>query len=145
MHLSAKGGTYTMLLRLCPRCRRPTSARSGYCPQCRPIAEREREETRAAGARRYNAKRDKKLEAFYKTAAWRALSPALLSEREYKCELRHEGCTKLAVEVHHVKPLDTPEGWTRRLDPTNCKIVCLNCHNFAHKRFQKRGGSYPRG
>lgn len=134
-----------MILKLCPRCRRPTPIQSGCCPKCQPAALVEAEEARAASARKYNAKRDKKLEAFYKSREWIEFARGLMSRYGYMCQAGHEGCTGLAVEVHHKVPISTPEGWARRLDPTNCVIVCLNCHNFEHNRFQKRRPPRPRG
>lgn len=134
-----------MILRMCPRCGRPTPLPRGYCEQCQGAASAEQEQARAASAKKYNAKRDKNREAFYKTSEWFEFSRGLMSSRKYQCQAGHEGCTHLAVEVHHKIPISKPEGWERRLDPTNCDIVCLNCHNFAHNRFQRRRGPRPRG
>jgi uncharacterized protein (DUF362 family) len=38
-------------------------------------------------------------------------------------------------DVDHIIPLDTPEGWARRLDPDNCRALCVPCHNKKHGRF----------
>lgn len=130
-----------MILKICPSCLRPTTIQSGHCPDCLPAALQEQKQTRSASARKSYAKRDKKLVAFYKSREWIELCRGLMSLYNYQCQAKHEGCTGIAVEVHHIIPLDTPEGWARRLDPTNCIIVCLNCHNFAHNRFQKRRGA----
>ena len=46
----------------------------------------------------------------------------------------------MATEVHHIKPIQTDEGWERRLDYDNTKSVCIECHNYYHNRFQKKGG-----
>ena len=57
----------------------------------------------------------------------------------YKCEAGLEGCTRLAVEVHHVKPIKTPEGWNERLEWSNLMGVCMNCHNILDgKKFKKK-------
>jgi 5-methylcytosine-specific restriction endonuclease McrA len=72
--------------------------------------------------------------SFYRSAAWRRMSQAKLAAVEYKCEAKLPGCTGLAVEVHHIKPIQTPEGWALRLDADNLRAVCVHCHNRAHKR-----------
>jgi 5-methylcytosine-specific restriction protein A len=36
---------------------------------------------------------------------------------------------KPARHVHHVEPIDTEEGWAKRLVITNLQSLCLPCHN----------------
>lgn len=56
----------------------------------------------------------------------------------YQCEAGLERCTRLAVEVHHIKPLKTPEGWEQRLEWANLMGVCINCHNILDGKNFKR-------
>jgi predicted HNH restriction endonuclease len=48
------------------------------------------------------------------------------------CEARLKGCQILAVEVHHIKPIQIQEGWDLRLDWENLEAVCTSCHNGRH-------------
>lgn len=67
-----------------------------------------------------------KYKKFLASKAWRA------SRWKYMCSqakpLRCAACgatardTRLAID--HVQPLRTPQGWLRRLDPTNYQILC---------------------
>jgi hypothetical protein len=129
-----------MLLKECNRCKQLIQFGSVYCSTCRPIVEAEREARRAesikASNRRYNKKRDPKYVRFYNSGEWRTLSAKYAQDKQYKCESK--GCTAFATEVHHVKPIQTPEGWDRRLDYNNLELQCLDCHNERHERFQRR-------
>ena len=111
-----------------------------YCDACAPIVEAERE---AAAARKeearkkrynraYNKRRDPKYLTFYRSKAWRTLSKAFLSDAGYKCQAGLGGCQGLATEAHHVQPIQTEEGWERRLDWDNLEAVCTSCHNKRH-------------
>lgn len=132
-----------MLLKACPRCKRLVSHGLSYCSTCAPLAEAERLAAREHKAelkrkrynREYNSKRDKTQLAFYRSKEWKATSRAKLSEAKYKCEAKKDGCTKLAVEVHHIKPIQTEEGWAERLEWSNLQAVCTSCHNVIHNRF----------
>lgn len=135
-----------MLLKQCPRCRRMIPQGLPYCPDCQPIAAEEREKAREHRAeklrqkynRSYNARRDPKYAAFYNSKPWRMTSKAKLQESRYKCEARLDGCAGLAVEVHHIKPLKTPEGWDQRLVWGNLMSVCVQCHNVLDGKTFKR-------
>ncbi|MBP3312292.1 MAG: HNH endonuclease [Butyricicoccus sp.] len=136
-----------MAFKPCPRCGCMIPAGSSYCPTCKPAAEAEAEAARERKAefkqrkynQSYNARRDPKYSAFYRSKAWRAQSRAKLQSVGYRCEARTDNCTGLAVEVHHIKPIRTPDGWDRRLDWDNLEAVCTACHNARHpERFQKR-------
>lgn len=78
--------------------------------------------------------------AFYRSADWKRTSRAKLSAAEYHCEAKLDGdCTGLACEVHHIQPIQTPEGWERRLDWENLEAVCTHCHNLRHAgRFARK-------
>ena len=134
-----------MLQKACPRCKKLIPHGLAYCADCAPVAAAERIAAREHKAeykrkqynRKYNSKRDKKQLAFYRSKEWKATSRAKLTEVGYKCEAKRDGCTKLAVEVHHIKPIQTEEGWAERLEWSNLQAVCTSCHNSIHNRFSK--------
>lgn len=117
-----------------------------YCTTCAPLAQAELEAIRERNlkqkAQRYNRRRDPKYLTFYRSKEWRTLSRAFLQAAGYKCQAKLEGCQGLAVEVHHVVPIQTPEGWARRLDWDNLEAVCTCCHNGRHPE-KLRGREVP--
>lgn len=126
-----------MAVHPCPRCGRLIPVGVQYCDTCRPTVEAELEAYRLEKIRHrdaaYNRKRDPKYLQFYRSKDWRTLSQAYLQAARYKCEAHAcPGCTGLAVEVHHKQPIQTPEGWARRLDWDNLEAVCTQCHNARH-------------
>lgn len=127
-----------MLLKPCSRCRALITYPSVYCDTCKPIAEKERQEAfqkkRLQWNSRYNAKRDPKYTRFYASNDWKRMSKAKMQDAGYRCE----DCGAIAVEVHHVDPIQTESGWERRLDWSNLKALCLDCHNKSHGRFTSR-------
>lgn len=134
-----------MTFKPCPRCKRLIPAGRSYCPACKPIAEAALEEAREHNARMrqrlYNRGRDTsgKIAKFRNSKPWRMTSKSKLQACGYKCEAKLEGCGRYACEVHHIKPLKTPEGWERRLDWSNLMGVCIQCHNILDgKTFGKR-------
>lgn len=130
------------LMKPCPRCKRLIPYGWSYCPDCKPIAEADleaakehREEYRRKKYnQRYNQKRaqeDPKYRTFRNSKAWKLTSKAKLQSCGWKCEARvSPDCPGLACEVHHIKPLKTPEGWDKRLDWSNLMGVCIQCHNI---------------
>lgn len=134
------------LLKACPRCRRLIPHGLPYCADCAPIAAAERQAKQEHRAeylakkynKRYNQRRDPKYQTFYRSKAWKMTSRAKLQAAGYKCEAKLSGCTRLAVEVHHIKPIRTEEGWDRRLDWDNLEAVCTACHNGRHPEKGKR-------
>lgn len=110
-----------------------------YCNECKPITEDEIKSkinhNYEIKQKRYNKQRNKKYIEFYRSAAWKLSSRAKLDSVNYKCEAQLEGCTGLAVEVHHKKPIQTEEGWELRLEWSNFEAVCINCHN--KRRYDK--------
>lgn len=129
-----------MLLKACRRCGSYVQYPLVYCSKCLPIVEAEREarrvDTKREGDRRYNKTRDKKYLAFYNSPEWRRLSTQYMVDVAYRCE--GKDCKRLATEVHHKQPIQTPEGWDRRLDYTNLMAVCIECHNKEHGRFKSK-------
>ena len=136
-----------MTLHPCPRCKTLIPVGVQYCDNCRPVAEAQAEEAkqrrrnfkRAKYNKEYNKRRDPKYPAFYRSKEWRLLSRTKLQACGYKCEAGLDGCTGLAVEVHHIKPIKTQEGWDQRLEWDNLQGVCIACHNkLDGKTFQKK-------
>ena len=138
-----------MALHPCPRCKRLVPVGVAYCEDCKPIAEAQANETiecrqaykRAKYNRAYNQRRnqeDSKYRTFRNSKPWRLLSRAKLQDCGYKCEAGLEGCKRRAVEVHHIKPIKTQEGWTARLEWDNLMGVCIACHNALDGKTFKR-------
>ena len=128
-----------MLLKQCNRCGNLIPYGNTYCSVCAPIVQAEREarlqEARRQSNKRYNKKRDPKYVRFYNSSEWRIMSRKRLQDDGYRCVK----CKAIASEVDHIIPIQTPEGWDRRLD--NTQSLCLDCHNAKHERFKSR----PRG
>lgn len=135
-----------MLLKACPRCKRMIPHGMAYCRDCAPIAEAQRADAQERKAQhnrkkynqKYNRQRDPKYLAFYRSKEWKITSRTKLQQAGYKCEAKLPGCTRLAVEAHHIKPIQTAEGWDLRLDWDNLEAVCTSCHNNRHQRFKKK-------
>ena len=127
-----------MLLKSCPRCGNLIPYGKTHCATCEPIVAAEREKRRAESARqsnrRYNKKRDPKYSQFYNSKDWRTLSARFTQDKGFRCQ----ECKAIASEVHHIIPIQIPEGWERRLDYNNLRLLCKDCHNRLHKRFQKK-------
>lgn len=131
-----------MAVHPCLMCKRLIPVGITYCDSCRPEAE-----ARAAAAverkrkhynRTYNKRRDPKYLTFYRSKEWRLLSRTYLQAAGYACEAGLAGCSKVAVEVHHTKPIQTEEGWALRLEWDNLEAVCTNCHNGRHQRGRRK-------
>lgn len=138
-----------MLLKSCGRCGNLIPYGSAYCKECLPIVEAEREARRAEAKRdsdrRYNKTRDPKYIRFYNSIEWRTLSAKYTQDKGYRCEGCNLSLAQLLIknediklEVHHKKPIQTPEGWELRLDYNNLELLCTDCHNERHGRFKKR-------
>ena len=129
-----------MLLKACNRCGILIPYGSPYCQDCKPIVEAQREarlqELKRESNKRYNKSRDPKYVRFYNSADWRTLSRRRLMDDGYRCQM--PGCRNIATEVDHIVEIKTPEGWERRLDYTNTRSLCSDCHNKRHKRFIKK-------
>lgn len=142
------------ILKACPRCRKLIPNGWPYCPECKPIADAAREEAKERRAeykrkqynQRYNKKRaqdDPKYRTFRNSKAWKLTSKAKLQACGWRCESGvSPDCPGLACEVHHIKPIKTPEGWDLRLDWSNLLGVCVQCHNILDgKNFKKKNDS----
>lgn len=123
-----------MLYNMCSRCRKPITYPKRHCDECVVVVELEREQNTKLSNRRYDSTRDKKYIRFYNSMDWKRLSQSYLQTLGYQCEC----CKGLATEVHHIKPIQTNDGWIERLDWNNLMAVCVTCHNKKHGRFVKR-------
>ncbi len=131
-----------MAMKPCPRCKRLMPYGPAYCEDCAPIAQAELEAIKERNlqrkTQRYNARRDPKYLTFYRSKDWKAQSRAKLRAAGYKCEAKLEGCQGLAVEVHHIEPIQTREGWDLRLEWSNLEALCTSCHNGRHPEKLRR-------
>lgn len=126
-----------MIQKLCGRCKGMIIYPNTYCEICKDIVDKEKEEIKIKNNkkanRKYNSKRDPKYIKFYNSPDWKLrLAPKYMADKGYKCEI----CKSIASEVHHIIPIQTDEGWERRLDYFNLKALCLDCHNKEHNRFK---------
>lgn len=121
----------------CRKCKKPIIYPNTYCNECKEVIDKEREEAKERYSkeanRNYNKKRDPKYIRFYNDSDWKILSRKYMQDKKYRCE----ECGKIASEVHHIKAIQTDEGWTQRLDYNNLQALCLECHNNKHKRFKR--------
>lgn len=72
---------------------------------------------------------------------WRRTRQQVLDRDRYECQLRYEGCTFTAMEVHHRVSV-AASGLGRRDaggDACDCIAVCQSCHRKITER-QKRAG-----
>lgn len=127
-----------MICKLCRRCKKIISHPNTYCNDCMKIVEEEKCEKLKIRQRKYNSNRDPKYLKFYKSKEWYQLKEKKLADDQYRCQFLN--CNKLAVDVHHIIPIQTPEGWDKRLDYNNLESLCVEHHNFRHNRFIKREG-----
>lgn len=129
-----------MLIKLCAKCGNITALGEPYCTSCKAKTAEEKEKNRQKwkqkADQRYNQKRNPKFKEFYNSKDWRALRSMCLMEAGYCCEkCKEDGVRTLAVDVHHILPIDTVAGWDARLNPNNIIALCLHHHNEAHGRF----------
>lgn len=144
-----------MILKLCAKCQKTIEYPNKYCEECQKKVESQIEERKKKYNYKYDQKRDPKLIAFRKSEKWRILKEQYLKDiqKKYggnvKYAYRCEDCIEenkedsnytiqLAEEVHHLIPIETPEGWIRRLDYGNLRALCHEHHNKRHNRFQRR-------
>ena len=126
-----------MTYKPCPRCKKLIPYGLAYCPECKPIAEQavqeKRQHNKEMRRKKYKRSYQSKYAVFYNSKDWRTLSKVKLERASWKCEAHIDsGCTGTAVEVHHIKPIQTEEGWNLRLDWNNLEAVCTHCHNLRH-------------
>lgn len=129
-----------MIYKLCRTCKALIIHPASYCPKCEELFKEKQIELQKQREKRYNKKRDPKYLQFYKSNEWKLLKDKKLQDEEYRCER----CKKLATEVHHIKYIQTEEGWELRLDYNNLEALCTDCHNYRHSRFQRKRKEYEK-
>ena len=125
--------------KLCPRCKRlkPVGNGAALCDECdsKNRAEKAARREQSRDYKREYASRldseDPKYRRFYRSREWEMTSKQKMVDAGHKCE----ECGKPGTDVHHVVPIQTDEGWRRRFDVDNLKLLCVRCHNKAHERF----------
>ena len=136
----------------------PYAGRQRYCFECTVKANSERNEQRKR-SRDYKTeykkrleREDPKIKRFYHSKEWRMTSLQYQVDAKHMCEMQKgakcektggepcDKCKGLGTDVHHKQPIQTQEGWNRRLDPTNLELLCVCCHNCRHpeKDFHKK-------
>ena len=101
-----------MIIKYCSKCKKPM-AYNGHsmCDEC--LKKNQNKEY----------KRNKKIDKFYHSKAWKDLSKSVLAKANYVCA----DCGGLATEVHH--EIEISKDWSKRLDIDNLTPLCTSCHN----------------
>lgn len=77
---------------------------------------------------------------FYASKAWNDLARLIREQKHFICDK----CGKPgATQVHHIIEL-TPDNITNpsiSLNPRNLMLLCSECHNKVHHRFEQSAGS----
>lgn len=125
-----------MLLKSCARCGKLIPYGPRYCEECKKIVDEQTAARAAESSKRsdraYNQRRDPRYGQFYRSKEWRIMARKRIQDDNYRCRI----CGQVATEVDHIVPIQTAEGWERRLDYDNTQSVCVKCHNEKHHRFQ---------
>ncbi len=139
-----------MVMKICRNCGALIPYPYAYCNKCQEDYNVQREKQIKIAKKKYDAnynkyKRNPEHVRFYNSIEWKILKEKYLQDQQYRCEkcaelhqLNPKYKRKVAVEVHHVKWLSTPEGWDRRLDYTNLMALCHKHHDEIHGRFQRK-------
>ena len=106
----------------CARCRRRVPIGTRHCPDCATKVQRMTDQARRADPAQGPVARFRSSAAWQKHRAWRLRVEPLCRP------CRASGQITAGVEVDHIAPLATPEGWARRLDPTNTQSICRTHH-----------------
>lgn len=83
--------------------------------------------------------RNPRSKQFYNSSAWKRCRKNQLAYFPW-CQRCDNGTP--AAHVHHIAPIDTPDGWERRLDPENLLSLCVPCHNAVESE-ARSGGFVP--
>ena len=121
-----------MILKLCAGCSKRVVYPATYCDRCQEKRDELRRTDKAKADQRYNKRRDPGHAAFYHAKEWKIVRAKRLQLAGYKCEYCKD---KIAEDVHHTIPIDTPAGWNNRLNIDDLRAVCVTCHNREHGRF----------
>lgn len=109
------------------------------CPRLsdQPYCEIHRKAARAESNRLYDRNsRDKELQKFYASTAWRNLRKQKLAATPY-CEICFAaGRMTKATIVDHIVPIK--DDYARRLDMTNMQSCCQSCHSRKTRKEEAR-------
>ena len=82
----------------------------------------------------------KTLQNFYASDRWRHLRSNLILERGNKCHRCNKSFPSPSLIGHHIIPLtiDNIEDVNISLNQNNIEIICIDCHNEEHNRFNQQ-------
>jgi 5-methylcytosine-specific restriction endonuclease McrA len=83
---------------------------------------------------------------FYASRRYRAaryLWLTTLQPRPLRCSCCGADSTQTRIVCDHIVPIRTPQGWERRLDPTNFQLLCNDCNlaKGSHDQTDWRAGA----
>ena len=62
---------------------------------------------------------------------WRRIRQQVLERDQHQCQIRQQGCTRIATTVDHIQPLALGGEW---YEPTNLRAACSYCNiKLGHK------------
>ena len=142
---SRRASLPSLVFKKCPRCGRvmPEGNGATLCMECASNDPKSRVRERDYAAE-YAKRRDSEnpiYRKFYRSKEWTLLSRKYAHDAGYRCE----ECGDIGTDVHHVMPIQTDEGWARRFDASNLRLLCVRCHNAAHGRTFGNGWHDGRG
>lgn len=74
-------------------------------------------------------KRNKKTRTHYLSKEHKLWATVVRSNAKGLCQICSTSSDPIiGTEADHIIPIDTVEGWERRLDPTNGQLLCHACH-----------------
>lgn len=110
----------------------PVAYGTSLCSECEQKRRKQARENRdyAKEYQKRYSEEDKTYRKFYKSKEWQMTSRAYSLEVGHKCE----ECGAIGTDVHHIAPIQTKEGWKKRFDFDNLRLLCVRCHNKEHNR-----------
>lgn len=87
-------------------------------------------------------RKPKELHNFYKSKQWFIARTVKTQNANGRCER----CGKIGEEVHHKIPLkvDNVSDALISLNQENLELLCRECHNNEHGRFQKKSNPFDK-
>lgn len=87
-------------------------------------------------------RKPKELHNFYKSKQWFIARTVKTQNASGRCER----CGKIGEEVHHKIPLtvDNVSDALISLNQENLELLCRDCHNKEHDRFQKNRSKFDK-
>lgn len=107
-------------------CHRLTQDGSGYCNEHRYLVA----DAEAARQKYYDThRRNKVTSKYYQSKEHRLWSQQIKVRAKGLCEMCSTSVKPvIGNEADHIIPIDTPDGWNRRMDITNGQLLCHACH-----------------